>query len=203
MPSQTQSTNHPRFQAEPEADTYSHPVLDKLRLLARLAREIERDAAEDGAPPAPRDALLTGPWTVREVPRPKGRPGYAVLRPGDPASPFPSDDGPVAVLDRRRDALRLAAVLPAVTAPGLHRLGAQAREHGFTLHHGGRFLGHLAPAAGDLPDDERLQLVTQLDLAAHLAAHPRALALLLESTGPEALPILVRTLARHIEALIQ
>lgn len=203
MPSQTQSTNHPRPQTEPDTETYSHTFLDKLRLLAQLAREIERDAAEDGPPPAEPGALLAGPWTVREVPRPDDRPGHAVLRPGEPAGHAPSDDGPIAVLGRRRDALRLAAILPAVTAPGLHRLGDTVREHGLTLHHGDRFLGHLAPRARDLPAGERLDLVRHLDLGAHLAAHPRDLALLLESTGPEALPILVRTLARHIAALIR
>jgi hypothetical protein len=36
-------------------------------------------------------------------------------------------------------------------------------------------------------------------VARYLATHPHALALLLESTGPEALPILGRVLARRIE----
>jgi hypothetical protein len=204
MPSQPQSTNHPSLQAEPNPETCSDSFLDKLRLLAQLAREIERDEAEAGPLPSAADALLAGPWTVREIERPEDRRiGYAVVRPGNPVLAVPSDDGPVAVFDCRPDALRFAAILAAVAAPPLHRLGAKARDRGFTLHRGRRFLAHLAPAVGGRPPEERLELSRHLDLAGHLAARPWDLALLFESTGPAALPILVRTLARNIEALMR
>jgi len=40
-------------------------------------------------------------------------------------------------------------------------------------------------------------------VARYLAAHPHALALLLESVGSEALPVIGRALARRIEAALQ
>jgi hypothetical protein len=46
---------------------------------------------------------------------------------------------------------------------------------------------------------EKLRLLGHLHLARQLTANPYALALLLETAGPEALPILGRTLARRVE----
>lgn len=66
-----------------------------------------------------------------------------------------------------------------------------------------RFVGHLAPAVGRLGRDERVRFLAQLDLARHLAVTPRALALIPESVGPDALPILGRAPARRIEALLK
>jgi len=43
-------------------------------------------------------------------------------------------------------------------------------------------------------------VLAHLHVARYLAATPRALALLLEATGPEGLPILGRALARRIYA---
>ena len=82
--------------------------------------------------------------------------------------------------------------------------GSSTKRHprGVGLHDGRRFLGHLAPAAGRLPDERRHTLETHLDLARYLATHPHALAMLLESVGPEALPLLGRALARRVEALM-
>jgi len=63
-------------------------------------------------------------------------------------------------------------------------------------------LGHLSRGVGSLSPERREALVTSLELARYLAANPGALALILESAGPEALPVLGRALARRIEAAL-
>ena len=49
----------------------------------------------------------------------------------------------------------------------------------------------------------RRALVSHLQLARYFAADPEALALLIESVGPEALPILGRAPARRVEAVLK
>jgi hypothetical protein len=152
MPSQTQCTRstHPSSDpTEPDrpASSFSAAFLARLRLLAELARELE-GVVNAGEPSTQRQAILAGPFAVEEVARAHSRPGYALVRPGETAQPAASDDGPVAVLERRDEALRLAAVLPAVAAPPLHELSERPHAQGLRLHHGRRFVGHLAPGAG-------------------------------------------------------
>lgn len=145
------------------------------------------------------------------------------LRPSHPDSPDPAEaagsafseeflealrvlaararDGGGAVA-ARQPATQLAAVLPALAEVQIHRLGTNRRPRGYSLHAGRRFVGHVAPAAGRLSPERRHAVESHLDLARYLASHPHALALILESVGPEALPVLGRALARGVEALL-
>jgi len=114
-----------------------------------------------------------------------------------------SAGGPVAALFRERaDALRAAAVLPAVAAPSPFRLKDRPKRLGYPVHDRGRHVGHLCQVNGTLAGRRRARLLEHLHVARHLAASPHALALLLEAVGPEALPLLGRVLARRIEALL-
>jgi hypothetical protein len=104
--------------------------------------------------------------------------------------------GKAAALYHDRDeALRAAAVFPAVAAPSPYRLKDRPKRFGYPLHCHDRHVGHV----GRLAEQRRRALLTHLHVARYLATNPHALALLLESVGPEALPILGRALARRIE----
>lgn len=188
--------------AEVAASAFSEEFLETLRVLAARARECGGRVVPAGQPATQRGAMLSGPFAVETVERPHDPPGHALVRPGEAAEPVASDEGPAGVLERRDEALRLAAVLPALADEPLHRLGTNRRPRGYSLHAGCRFVGHLAPAAGRLSPERRHSLEAHLDLARYLASHPHALALILESVGPEALPVLGRALARRVEALL-
>jgi hypothetical protein len=99
------------------------------------------------------------------------------------------------IFRERGEALRAAAVFPAVASPSPYRLKDRAKRLGFPLHCHHRHVGHV----GRLAQERRQALLSHLHLARYLATHPHALALLLESVGPEALPILGRVLARRVE----
>jgi hypothetical protein len=184
------NSNPPSTQGSTFPSAFSEAFHADLRRLARLAREAA-EHEEGAAPETQSEALLAGPLGVVPVERAPRRPGHAVVDANRCA-------GPVAVCDRRAEALRLAVALPLAATPRLHHLAEKPGHHGFTLHRGRRFVGHLAPAVGRLGRDDRVRLLAQLDLARHLAATPRALALILESVGPDALPLLGRALAQRI-----
>ncbi len=176
---------------------FSESFLAKLRLLSRLVAEAPPRAGLE--PAAQREAVLSGPFAVETVERPNGT-DYAVVRPDEPLA---AGGKAAAVYKERDEALRLAAVLPAVAAAPLYRMSANPKAHGsFTLHRARRFLGHLSRGVGGLSPERRQALVMHLELARYLAANPGALALILESAGPEALPVLGRALARRIEAAL-
>ena len=193
MQTETQFTHSP--QAAPNrapVTAFSRSFLDQLRRLAERA---------EAAPPATQaEAVFAGPFAVEEVERPAGT-RHAVVPTQEPAT----RGGKAAALHRRRDdALRLAAVLPAVAAPPLHHLGNQPKNDGcYTLHRGRRFVAHLSGGIRCLSRDQRRRLTHHLDLVHHLAANPHALALVLESVGPEVLPLLGRALARRIERALE
>ena len=184
------SDSRPKARQAP-ASAFSEEFLAKLRLLARRAEE-EDSAAGVGA-------VLSGPFAVEEVERPDGA-RHAVVRADEPIA----EGGKAATIHRRRDeALRLAAVLPVIAAPPLHHLSNEPKPNGlYTLHCGRRFVGHVAGGVGCLRAEERRRLTSHLDVVHHLATNPQALALVLESVGPEALPVLGRALARRIEGAL-
>jgi hypothetical protein len=139
-------------------------------------------------PPSARIAALSGPWEVEAVDLPRGGRRFVVSRREEPFSEGGSVFG---VFGSRDVALATAAVLPSVgTSMDLH-LNPSGNRHGYKLHDGERFLGHLAR--------NEARLLPRLHLARHLTADPDALALLLEAAGPEALAILGRALHRRIE----
>jgi len=184
----------PPGRKRPPASAFSEAFQAKLRRLAELLREAP---ARFGLEPVTEgEALLSGPFAVEPFERRDGM-RYAVVMPDEPIA---AGGKAAAVYREREEALRLAAVLPAVAAPRVYHLGAQPKAHGcFTLHRSRRFVAHLAGGVSRLSPERRRTLATHLDLARYLAAHPAALALILESVGPEALPVLGRALARRIE----
>jgi hypothetical protein len=192
MQSHTQSNRPPQRPSKSiPASAFAEAFLGKLLLLARQC--------EDAPPVTEAEAVLSGPFAVEEVERPEGA-RHAVIRADEPIA----EGGRAAAVHRRRDeALRLAAVLPAVAAPPLHHVCNEPKPRGcYTLHCGRRFVAHLPSGVGRLPADQRRRLTAHLDLVRYLAANPHALALVLESVGPEALPVLGRALARRVEAAL-
>jgi GAF domain-containing protein len=170
------------------ASAFAPSFLEKLRLVARLAGE----AGE--APSTEAEALVSGPLAVEAVSTPGGK-RYAVVRRDEPVA----EGGKVAALYRTRDeALRAAAVLPAVAAPCPYRLKDKAKRLGYPLHAHDRHVGHLCILA----PERRHAVLSHLHVARYLVANPDALALLLEAAGPEALPVLGRALVRRIDALL-
>ena len=171
---------------------FAPAFLEKLRLLVRLLEEAEGDH------PTQAEAALSGPLAVEAV-ETAGGVRYAVVREDEPVSA----GGKVAALFRERaDALRAAAVLPAVAAPSPYRLKDKPKRLGYPIHDRGRHVGHLCQMSGKLAGRSRATLLSHLHVSRHLAASPHALALLLEAVGAEALPLLGRVLARRIEALL-
>lgn len=192
MQSHRQSNRSPQPSSKPiPASAFAEAFLGKLRLLARQV--------EEEPPVTEAEAVLSGPFAVEEVERPEGA-RHAVIRADEPVA----GGGKAAAIHRRRDeALRLAAVLPAVAAPPLHHVSNEPKPRGcYTLHCGRRFVAHLPGGVRRLSAEQRRRLTTHLDLVRYLAANPQALALVLESVGPEALPVLGRALARRVEAAL-
>jgi len=182
------SPRPPARRLELPGSAFAPAFLEKLRLLVRLLEEAEGDH------PTQAEAVLSGPLAVEAVETAGGM-RYAVVRADEPVAA----GGKVAALFRERaDALRAAAVLPAVAAPSPFRLKDKPKRLGYPLHDHGRHVGHVAC----LSAQRRATLLSHLHVARHLAASPHALALLLEAVGPEALPVLGRVLARRIEALL-
>jgi hypothetical protein len=176
---------------------FSEAFLEQLRSLSRALDEPPPGSGLDSSVEGP--ALMAGPFAVEAVARADGG-RFAVVWPDEPVA---SGGKACAVYREREEALRLAAVLPAVASPRLYHLGSRPKAHGcYALHRSRRFVGHLARGVERLSAERRRTLLTHLDLARYLAAHPRELALILESVGPEALPVLGRALARRIEAAL-
>jgi hypothetical protein len=170
---------------------FSAAFLEKLRLVSRLA------AAADDTSSTQAEALVAGPLAVERLPDGSTTGGlrWAVVRRDEPVA----DGGKAAaLLHDRADALRAAAVLPAVAAPSPYRLKDKPTRLGIPLHCHRRHVGHVCR----LSPERREVLLTHLHLVRHLAADPDALALVLEAAGPEALPVLGRALARRVEALL-
>jgi hypothetical protein len=159
--------------------------LEKLRLLCRRLEE------QDSAPSTEPEALVSGPLTTERVSTPGGA-RHAVVLEGEPLSAGGKSAG---MFFDRGEALRAAAVFPAVAAPSPYHLKDRPKSLGWPLHCCDRHVGHV----GRLAECRRRALLGHLHVARYLATHPHALALLLESVGPEALPLLGRVLARRIE----
>jgi hypothetical protein len=125
-------------------------------------------------------ATTAGPWGV--APAEGGR--FFVERDGEAAG----GERPAAVVDERQAALLLAAALPGSSGRDLYRLRPERREGGYDLLRGGRSLGRLAWF-----DPHLVATVAALE---HIVASPRALALVLEAAGHDALCHAGRLLAR-------
>ena len=191
---------------------FSESFLEKLRLVVRRldGDETEEAEAPTEAPtevPTEVEAALAGPLAVERV-RTRGGAAWAVVRAAEPVAA----GGRAAAISRHRsEALRLAAVLPAVPAENPYHLGDKPKRMGYALHLGRRDVAHVArlTKVEDAKTAEkkgwarRQALVSHLHLARYFAANPEALALLIESVGPEALPILGRALARRVEAVLE
>jgi len=183
---------------------FSEAFLEKLRL---AVRRLDGEKAEDLEAPTEAEAVLSGPLAVEKV-RTRGGVAWAVIRAAEPVA---AGGRAVAVARSRSEALRLAAVLPAVPAENPYHLGEKPKRMGFALHLGRRCVAHVsrlakiedAKTAATKGWARRQALVSHLQLARYFAANPEALALLIESVGPEALPILGRALARRVEAMLK
>ena len=96
----------------------------------------------------------------------------------------------------------MAAALPALGGRNRLRLNtgrrSGRRKIGVPLHEGRGFLGHLTPRLLPGAAEEEEGLLAGIHAVRSLAANPQALALLLESLGPEVLPILGRELMRRV-----
>jgi hypothetical protein len=125
-------------------------------------------------------AETAGPWEV--APAEGGR--FRVERGGEAAA----GEEPAAVLDERQAALLLAAALPGSSGRELYRLRPERRAGGYELLRGGRSLGRLAWF-----DPHLVATVAALE---HIVASPRALAMVLEAAGHDALRRAGRLLAR-------
>jgi hypothetical protein len=185
-------SSHPDSRGTTPSSAFAPAFLEKLRLLVRLLE------AAEGDHPTQEEAALSGPLAVEAV-ETAGGVRYAVVREDEPVAA----GGKVAALFRERaDALRAAAVLPAVATPSPFRLKDKPKRLGYPIHDRGRHVGHLCQMSGKLAARRRATFLSHLHVARHLAASPHALALLLEAVGPEALPLLGRVLARRIETLL-
>jgi hypothetical protein len=124
-------------------------------------------------------ADYAGPWKVCAMDE-----GFAVLRDWENTE---RGDRPLAMLTDYEDALRLAAVLPALGCAQRLTLSEPTPGGGHLLREGGAapagHLRHFDPA-----------LLAALAVAEHLARSPQALAALLESAGPLAI--------RHVGRLV-
>lgn len=133
-------------------------------------------------------ALLAGPWDVEPVAAGSHR-FHAVVRRDEPVA---EGGAALGLMLERLAALQLAAAVFSLTGPCDLHMGKPRKRRGVTLHDGRDFLGHLAR-----PQPELLPV---FHAARSLAAQPDALALVLESLGPESLALLGRLLARRLEA---
>lgn len=139
MQTEAQSSSHPSLSPSDPTSTPSptpHPAsafsevfLGQLRRIAALA--LDRGCASAAAQPATQpEAAFAGPFAVEAVERAHEGPGHTLLRPGESPEGAATADGPAAVLERREEALRLAAVLPALAETPQHRLGEARRPSG-------------------------------------------------------------------------
>ncbi len=160
-----------------------------LEAARRRDRELrEADAAPDGR------GFYAGPWEVEPVEAGSGR-VFAVVRAGQSVA-----DGGRAVARCRRyeDALRLAAVLPALGVGNHLAIGDKPKPMGYPFHDGRRFVGHLSPATLDGVPAGASARPAYLHAARHLTADLDSLALLHRSLGFEALALLGRELMRRV-----
>lgn len=125
-------------------------------------------------------ASTDGPWEV--APAEGGR--FRVERDGEAAG----GEEPAAVLDERQAALLVAAALPGSAGRELYRLRPERRAGGYDVLRAGRPVGRLAWF-----DPHLVATVAALE---HIVASPRALALVLEAAGHDALCRAGRLLAR-------
>jgi hypothetical protein len=198
--SPSQSTSRGGYRLPGSA--FSESFLEKLRL---AVRRLDGDEAEEA------EAALAGPLAVERV-RTRGGAAWAVVRSAEPVA---AGGRAAAVARDRSEALRLAAVLPAVPAESPYHLGDRPKRMGYALHLGRRHVAHVsrlakvedAKTAAKKGWTRRRALVSHLQLARYFAANPEALALLIESVGPEALPRSIltrgRALARRVEAVLK
>lgn len=128
-------------------------------------------------------AATAGPWEV--APAEGGR--FRVERDDEAAA----GEEPAAVVDERQAALLLAAALPGSSGRELYRLRPERRREGYELLRAGRSLGRLAWFDP--------HLVGTLAALEHIVSSPRALALVLEAAGHDALSRAGRLLARSAE----
>jgi len=180
---------HPRSLKLPSS-AFSAGFLEKLRVASRLATEAEEVPSTQAA------ALLAGPLAVEAVDHlGEGAAGHrwAVVRREEPLARGGKAAG---LFYERADALRAAAVLPAVAAPSPYHLKDRPTRLGLPLHCHRRHVGHVCRLA----PERREALRAHLHVVHYLATNPEALALVLEALGSEALPVLGRALARRVEA---
>lgn len=154
------------------------PGLENAFQLAFLERLLDQDQ-----PATALAAATAGPWEV--APAERGR--FRVERSGEAGA----GEEPAAVVDERQAALLLAAALPGSSGRELYRLRPERRREGYELLRAGRSLGFLAWFDP--------HLVGTLAALEHIVSSPRALALLLEAAGHDALWRAGRLLARAAE----
>lgn len=153
-------------------------AIDNAFVAAFLDRLLEHDQ-----PATALAAATAGPWEV--VAAPGGR--FRVASAGEPAG-----DPPAAEVEERQAALLLAAALPASGDRDRFRLRADRGDGGYELLRCGRSLGRLAWFDP--------HLVATLAALEHVVASPRALALVLEAAGHDALVRAGRLLAGRTAA---
>ena len=154
------------------------PLLENAFEPAFLDRLLEHDQ-----PGTALAAATAGPWEV--VAAAPGR--FRVEGEGEAG-----DGPPAADVDERQVALLFAAALPASGDRDRFRLRPDRGEGGYELLRGGRPLGRVAWF-----DPHLVATVAALE---HVIASPRALALVLEAAGHDALRRAGRLLARRTAA---
>lgn len=182
------------------SSAFSAAFVAKLRLVLQL---LERQGAEP-EPDTEAEAMLAGPLTVERV---HGRGGGRLWAVVKAAEPVAAGGRAAALCHTRGEALRLAAVLPSVPKLNPYHLSDRPTHMGWPLHRNRCHVGHVSRLAREEGSREararRQALLAHLHVARYLAAHPEALAQVIESVGPEALPTLGRALARRVEAALQ
>lgn len=135
---------------------------------------------DDDQPATAHWAASAGPWDA--APAPGGR--FRVEREGG------DGDDRAAVVEERQTALLLAAALPGSPGRELYRLRPERGAEGYELVRAGRPVGRLAWFDP--------HLVATLSALEQIVASPRALALLLEAAGYDALRRAGRLLAARL-----
>jgi hypothetical protein len=186
------------------SSAFADSFVAKLRLVVQL---LDRQG-EGPAPDTEAEALLAGPLTVEPV---HGRGGGRLWAVVKAAEPVAAGGRAAALCHTRSEALRLAAVLPSVPTANPYHLSDRPTHLGWPLHRSRVHVGHVSRLARAGEGEEarkrarnrRQALLAHLHVARYLAAHPEALAQVIESVGPEALPTLGRALARRVEAALE
>jgi hypothetical protein len=164
-----------------------------LEAARRRDRELrEADAVPDGR------GVCAGPWEVEPVRAGSGRVFAVVRAVGRSGRPVADGGGAVARCRSYGDALRLAAVLPALGVGNHLVVGEAPKPMGYPLHDGRWFVGHLSPATLDGVAAGASALPSYLHATRHLTADLDSLALLHRSLGFEALALLGRELMRRV-----